>query len=87
MKPENEMTDEELEEWERQTRIEEDRLDKLELLRRALNDSRVEQMYVIKRASKLGNTCPYYIKARELFTKDQQAEILSLLVSIIEVEE
>lgn len=78
-KTENDMSDEELEAHEQATAVVEDKWDRLELLRRELNSSRVEQMYVIKRSTKLGPTCPYYLKAHRLFIQDQQKQILEKL--------
>lgn len=82
MKSENDMTDDELEEWDAETRVTEDVLDKLEELRRFLNLSRVEQMYHIKRSTKLGPMCPYYKKARNLFLKNELPTLKSLLSTI-----
>jgi hypothetical protein len=84
-KSENEMTDEELQQFEESTKVVEDVYDKLETLRKKLNDSRIEQMYVIKRSSKLGPTCPYYKKAKRLYLQEgQHVEILNLLSDILE---
>lgn len=84
MTTENDMTDEELEALEEKRKVIEDKYDRLELLRRALNSSHLEKMYVIKRSTALGPTCPYYLKARRLFIEGQEAEILSLLDKIFD---
>ncbi len=85
-KTENEMTDQELEDLEnlRQEALLVDKWDKLELLRRLLNKSRTEQMYEIKRSSKLGRTCPYYRKSNRLFIEQEQQEILSIIKDILQ---
>ena len=83
MKTENEMDDQELKEFEKQTQVVEDKWDKLEQLRLLLNNSRVQQMYVIKRSSKLGPTCPYYRKSLRLFEEQEAAPILSLLRDLV----
>lgn len=57
MKSENDMTDEELEAHEKQTEVKEDMFDELDKLRKLLNSSRIEQMYVIKRSTTLGPQC------------------------------
>lgn len=74
-KTENDLTDEELEELENKRQVFVDTFDKLDILRGALNSSHVEKMYVIKRSTALGPTCPYYLKARRLFTEQQLKEI------------
>lgn len=79
---ENDLSDEELEALEESTKVVEDTFDRLELLRKKLNDSRVEQMYVIKRSTNLGPQCPYYKKAKRLFEEEQLADIRNLLNSI-----
>jgi hypothetical protein len=83
MDSENDMTDEELAEFEEATRVVEDRLDKLELLRQSLNKSRTEMMYGLKRGTKLGPLCPYYLKARRLFEQEQQAELLKQIRAVL----
>jgi hypothetical protein len=83
MKSENDMNDQELEEFEKSTKIVQDRLDRLELIRRALNSSRVEQIYSIKRSSNLGPQCPYYKKARRLFEENQQVALLQSFHDIL----
>ena len=62
----------------------EDTLDRLELFRRELNNSRLEQMYIIKRATKLGSACPYYKKSRRLFEEQQKANIIFQLKQILQ---
>lgn len=90
IKTENEMTDEELEQLEEAQKAEPSKeeiaLDLLEDLRKLLNNSRVEQMYVIKRASKLRSNCSYYKAARKLFIKDELTKI-SLLLETIDLSE
>lgn len=83
MKSENDMTDEELSEYEKLTAVVEDRLDRLELLRKSLNDSRVEQTYVIKRSSKLGPLCPYYLKAKRLLEQDQLKNLVDQMKALV----
>jgi predicted GNAT family acetyltransferase len=83
MEPENDMTDHELEEFEQATRVIEDKFDRLELLRQSLNKSRTEMMYGLKRGTKLGPLCPYYLKARRLFEQEQQAELLNQIRAIL----
>jgi hypothetical protein len=83
MTTENDLTDEELESLEEQRKVVEDRYDRLELLRRALNSTHLEKMFVIKRSTAMGPTCPYYLKARRLFLEKEEAETLSLLESIL----
>lgn len=83
MTNENDMSDEELDELESKRRVLVDKWDNLELLRRKLNESHLEKMYVIKRATVLGPTCPYYLKARRLFIEGQQTEILSMINSLL----
>lgn len=56
-----------------------DHWDTLELLRKALNSSHIEAMHHLKKHSKYGKHCPYYIKAKTLFEKLESADILSLL--------
>lgn len=80
---ENEMTDSELEQLELSTALVEDRLDRLELLRQALNSSRVEQMYAIKRAQPLHSACPYYKKAVRLFQSNEQIKLLDQLDRVL----
>jgi hypothetical protein len=80
----NDMTDEELEVYEEQTRVIEDRLDRLELLRRELNSSHLEKMYAIKRSQTLGPACPYYKKAKRLWEEQQQLQLINKLHAILE---
>jgi hypothetical protein len=80
--PENDLTDEELAQFEELTKVKEDLWDRLELLRRKLNESHLEKMYVIKRSSNLGPLCPYYRKALRLFLEQQRQEIEAAIFSI-----
>lgn len=80
---ENEMTDEQLEELEEKTKVTEDRLDRLELLRRELTASHLEKMYVIKRSQSLGPACPYYKKAKRLWEEGQEKELLAKLRAVL----
>lgn len=82
VKSENEMSDEELEAHEKLTAVKEDVWDRLELLRKKLNESHLEKMYVIKRAQALGPACPYYRKALRLFQESQEAEIRNQVQSL-----
>lgn len=81
---ENELSDEELEALEEKRKVVEDKYDRLDTLRKLLDSSHLEKMYVIKRSTALGPTCPYYLKARRLFIEQQEAEILSLLESVLQ---
>ena len=78
------MSPSELEDW--KTLLEEteelhrlDTFDKLETLRELLNSSQVEAMHFLKKQSRFGKQCPYYVKAKFLFNRDDRATILSLL--------
>ncbi len=75
VKSENEMSDQELEEYENKIEVKEDLYDDLERFRQFLNNTRVEQMYHLKRSTKLGPQCPYYIKSKRLF-EEKELEIL-----------
>jgi hypothetical protein len=81
---ENDLTDEELDQLEKDTAIVEDRFDRLELFRRKLFDSRLQQMYIIKRSSALGPLCPYYKKASRLFQDSEMKEIIAEMRTLLE---
>jgi hypothetical protein len=83
VKSENDMTDEELERHEKQTEVKQDRWDDLDKLRKLLNSSRVEQMYVLKRTTSLGPLCPYFIKSKRLFQEQEEKQILSMMEQIL----
>jgi len=83
-KPLSSMTPSELEDWEAYLEDQETvhattAWDTLNSFRELLNNSHLEAMYFIKKQSKLGNQCPYYLKAKLLFNRDERAAILSLL--------
>lgn len=80
-KPLEEMTEEELEKWEEliENLNHSDAWDTLEALRVALNSSHIEAMHHIKKQSRFGPYCHYYLKAKKLFYRDQAAGILALL--------
>jgi hypothetical protein len=80
---ENEMSDEELEAHEERTRVTEDRLDRLELVRKELTASHLEKMYVIKRSQTLGPACPYYKKAKRLWEEGQQKQLIEKLRAVL----
>jgi hypothetical protein len=80
---ENEMSDEELEALEEKTKVTEDRLDRLELLRRELTASHLEKAYVIKRSQTLGPACPYYKKAVRLWEEGQQKHLIEKLREVL----
>lgn len=81
---ENDLTDEELEELEKITKVVEDKWDRLDIVRKLLNSSHLEKMYVIKRSQKLGPICPYYKKAKRLFVDTQQDLIIQKLREVLE---
>jgi hypothetical protein len=86
-KPLDQMTPEELELWEDMIETSEDLRsldvwDDLETLRELLNNSQLEAMHFLKKQSKYGRACPYYLKAKVLFDRDSRARILSLLEEI-----
>lgn len=83
-KSENNMNDKELETFEERTRVVEDRLDRLELLRRELDSSHLEKMYVIKRSSNLGPLCPYYTKALRLWKEQQEKQLIEKLKTVLQ---
>jgi len=56
-----------------------DSWDTLEQIRKLLNNSQLEAMSMIKKSSRFGSKCPYYIKSKKIFYRDSAAEILSLL--------
>ena len=56
-----------------------DNWDTMEQIRLLLNSSKLQAMHMIKKQSRLGNQCPYYIKARTLFDRETKAELFSLL--------
>lgn len=78
------MSDEELEEHENKTKITEDVFDNLERFRLFLNNTRLEQMYHLKRSSKLGPSCPYYIKSKKLFIERELDSLQQELNNILE---
>lgn len=83
-KPLEEMTTEERTHWEELLEDNEEAhlptpWDTLETLRKLLNSSQLEAMHFIKKQSRFGNQCPYYLKALHLFNRDDRAAILSLL--------
>jgi len=83
-KPIDTMTPEELERWEDllESHAEThstDCFDTLEELRKLLNSSKLEAMHMIKKQSRFGNQCPYYLKARSLFDRHERRDIFSLL--------
>ena len=84
-----EMSREELEQWEdfledQETLHALDVWDDLETLRKLLNESQLEAMHFLKKQSRFGKQCPYYLKARIVFERDSRAAILSLLDKIRE---
>jgi predicted GNAT family acetyltransferase len=81
---ENDLTDEELEEFENKTRVVEDKWDRLDMFRKLLNSSHLEKMYAIKRAQKLGPSCPYYKKAKRLFQEEQEENIVQKMKSLLQ---
>lgn len=84
-KPDN-ITDERWEELleEHAERHPTDAWDTLEEVRKLLNSSRIEAMAMIKKQSRFGDQCPYYLKAKLLFTRDEAGEILTLLDKLME---
>lgn len=82
-KSENEMSDEELEEFENKTRVNEDIYDDLERFRLFLNNTRIEQMFHLKRSTKLGPQCPYYIKSKKLFEEKEKEVLIKELESVL----
>jgi hypothetical protein len=84
-KPLEEMTEDEKRQWEdlledfaqSHPRTPEDVLDDI---RRLLNESQIEAMATIKKHSRYGINCPYYLKAKKLYEIDNTAHKLSLLL-------
>lgn len=58
---------------------ERDFYDILEDIRRTLNSSEIEGMNIVKKSSKLGTVCPYYLQAKSIFKKDTETKLLKLL--------
>lgn len=89
-KPIEDMTQEERKKWEKLTSEhkrshEKDVWDKLEELRLILNkDQRIEAMAHLKKSSRFGVDCTYYLKAKALFMRDNAGEFLPLLEQILE---
>ena len=80
---ENDMSDEELEDFEKKSEVREDVYDSLERFRLFLNNTRTEQMYHLKRSTKLGPQCPYYIKSKRLFEQNELEILKKELQSIL----
>jgi hypothetical protein len=76
MNNENDLTDEELEALEARSTYSEDRLDRLDILRKTMNASHLEKMFVLKKTSSLGPECGYYKKARKLFIEHHQQKMI-----------
>ena len=84
-KPIEEMTDEEKQKWEdlledlalSHIRTREDILEDLRVL---LNNSQVQAMALIKKNSRYGVNCPYYLKAKAIYEKDNTAQHISFLL-------
>jgi hypothetical protein len=80
---ENQMSDQELEEYEQAKKVVEDRLDRLENLRKSLCNSRVEATWGIKRGTSLGALCPYYLKSRRLLEEQELPALLAEMRSLL----
>lgn len=76
------MDDQQLEILEQQTILVETKWDRLELFRRLLTNSRLEQMYIIKRSTGLSESCPYFKRAKRLYQQDHEQEVLQQLKSL-----
>jgi heme-degrading monooxygenase HmoA len=83
-KPIEEMTEAERERWEELLEEYADshshtEWDTLEDIRQFLNSSKIEAMHYIKKQSRYGINCPYYLKAKALFERDEAQHFFTLL--------
>ena len=73
---ENDLTDSELEALENKTAVLEDKWDRLDTLRKMMNASHLEKMFILKSTSNYGPECSYYKKAKKLFQEHHQQKMI-----------